>query len=323
MPPVRTKKVTPEEQRIAKAIKAIKDSTVKNASVAARQYYVPYSKLYHRLNGQPAVDSNGGHNKALSVEQEKALLLYIDRCHELRRACKHKHIELAANSLLLASGSTYTVSVSWTTRFIKRTGCLRHRTKPLSAERKAAQKRADIELHFEKFRRRYQELRMKPENLHNFDETGFRIGCLSGQIVFTQTDKQVYISDPNNREIVTSMESISGTGKTTDPMMIMVGLLMKEKHFPEGLNDGIRLAMSESGYTNDILSFEWLKHFDAQTRPPNGEWRMLVIDGHGSHLTIEFIVYCYRPDVKISVFLLPAHSTHLLQPLDIRGFPVF
>ena len=113
MPPIRSKKVTPEEQRIVKAIKAIKDGTVKNASVAARQYSVPYSKLYHRLNGRPAADSLGGHNKALSVEEEKALLLYIDRCHELGRACKHKHIELGANSLLLASGSIHTVSASW------------------------------------------------------------------------------------------------------------------------------------------------------------------------------------------------------------------
>jgi hypothetical protein len=47
---------------------------------------------------------------------------------------------------------------------------------------------------------------------------------------------------------------------------------------------------------------------------------MLVMDGHGSHLTIEFVGYCYRLDVKISVFLLPAHSTHILQPLDIGVF---
>jgi hypothetical protein len=73
---------------------------------------------------------------------------------------------------------------------------------------------------------------MKPENLHNFDETSFRIGCLASRIVFTQTDKQVYISDPNNQEIVTSIESISGVGKTTDPMMIMAGQVIKEKHFP-------------------------------------------------------------------------------------------
>ena len=47
---------------------------------------------------------------------------------------------------------------------------------------------------------------------------------------------------------------------------------MKEKHFLKGLNDGIWISVSELGYTNDILSFEWLKHFDVQTRPPNSEW---------------------------------------------------
>ncbi len=120
-----------------------------------------------------------------------------------------------------------------------------------------------------------------------------------------------------------SIKLIDSEGRTTNPMMIMPGQMIKEKHFLKGLNDGIRLAVSESGYTNDLLSFEWLKHFDAQTRPPNNEWRMLVIDGYGSHLTIEFINYCYRPKVKISVFLLPAHSTHILQPLDIRVFQSF
>ena len=35
---------------------------------------------------------------------------------------------------------------------------------------------------------------------------------------------------------------------------------MKEKHFPEGLNDGIRIGVSESGYTNDRLSYRLSKH---------------------------------------------------------------
>ena len=115
MPPIRGKKVTPEEQRIAKAIKEIQDGTLKNASVAAKHHHVPYHKLYHRLHGRPAMETNGGHNKALSAEQEKALLLYIDRCEELGRPCEHKHIELAANSLLRASDSLRLVSRSWTT----------------------------------------------------------------------------------------------------------------------------------------------------------------------------------------------------------------
>ena len=134
-------------------------------------------------------------------------------------------------------------------------------------------------------------------------------------------DKQVYISDPDNRELVTSMESIDGEGGTIDPMLIMPGQVIKEKHFPSGLNDGIMIGVSESGYTNDLLSFEWLKHFDMQTRPAEGEWRMLIMDGHGSHLTKEFVDYAY--EFNISPFLLPAHSTHLLQPLDIGVFQSF
>jgi hypothetical protein len=50
---------------------------------------------------------------------------------------------------------------------------------------------------------------------------------------------------------------------------------------------------------------------------------MLVMDGYGSHLIIAFINYCYQPNVKISVFLLPTHSTHILQPLDIGVFQSF
>jgi hypothetical protein len=138
MPPIRGKKVTPEEQRIAKAIKEIQDGTLKNATVAAKHHHVPYHKLYHRLHGRPAMETNGGHNKALSAEQEKALLLYIDRCEEMGRPCEHKHIELAANSILWASDSPQLVSRSWTSRFIKRTKILRHRSKPLLVQRKAA-----------------------------------------------------------------------------------------------------------------------------------------------------------------------------------------
>jgi hypothetical protein len=141
MPPVRTKKVSPEEQQIAKAIKDIQDGILKNASVAARHYYMPYSKLYHRLQGRSAAESNSRLNKVLSVEQENVLLLYIDRYNKLGCQYKYKYIEVAANLLLFVSGSFYTISVSWISRFIKRTGILYYYSKPLSVQQKAAQNR--------------------------------------------------------------------------------------------------------------------------------------------------------------------------------------
>ena len=45
---------------------------------------------------------------------------------------------------------------------------------------------------------------------------------------------------------------------------------------------------------------------------------MLIMDGHGSHLTMEFIDYCW--DRKILLFKLIAHTTHLFQPCDVGFF---
>jgi len=105
-------------------------------------------------------------------------------------------------------------------------------------------------------------LRVPKYNIYNFDETGFRIGCLAGQLVFTRTKKQVYISDPDNRELITSIECICTDGTAIQPMIIMASCIMKEKHFMNDLDDDIVLAVSESGYTNDLLSYQWLEHFN-------------------------------------------------------------
>ena len=79
------------------------------------------------------------------------------------------------------------------------------------------------------------------------------------------------------------------------------------------------LTVAETGYSNDWLSLQWLKHFDAHTAKfQTGAYRLLLLDGYGLHHTIEFIEYC--EEAKIIPFGLPAHTTHLLQPLDMVVF---
>ncbi|KAH5363543.1 hypothetical protein HBI48_081690 [Parastagonospora nodorum] len=55
--------------------------------------------------------------------------------------------------------------------------------------------------------------------------------------------------------------------------------------------------------------------FDRCTKNKPGRWRLLILDGHGSHLTPEFLEYCNRHRILLMVF--PPHSTHTLQPLDV------
>lgn len=85
------------------------------------------------------------------------------------------------------------------------------------------------------------------------------------------------------------------------------------------LPDSYMIATSTSGYTNDTISIEWLKFFEKQTRArQKGAWRLLIFDGFGSHLTVEFIEYCDR--YSIIPFSLPPHASHHLQPLDVVCF---
>ena len=50
----------------------------------------------------------------------------------------------------------------------------------------------------------------------------------------------------------------------------------------------------------------------------NGHTRLLVCDGHDSHISAEFVRYCYEHDIAL-LLLLP-HSSHLIQPLDVGVF---
>lgn len=43
--------------------------------------------------------------------------------------------------------------------------------------------------------------------------------------------------------------------------------------------------------------------------------RLLIVDGHYSDVTIEFMEYC--EEHQVVPFCLPLHSTHLIQPLDV------
>jgi hypothetical protein len=48
------------------------------------------------------------------------------------------------------------------------------------------------------------------------------------------------------------------------------------------------------------------------------DWRLLIVDGHSSHLTNKFLDYCINRKIFVAVF--PPHSTHTLQPLDVVCF---
>ena len=64
----------------------------------------------------------------------------------------------------------------------------------------------------------------------------------------------------------------------------------------------------------------WLHEvFEPLTREKaNREWRLLICDGHDSHISADWLTHCFEN--KIIPALLVPHSSHLTQPLDIGIF---
>jgi hypothetical protein len=83
------------------------------------------------------------------------------------------------------------------------------------------------------------------------------------------------------------------------------------------------VVCSEKGYTNGEIGVEWIKDFDKQTRhtAPNGETRLLIVDGHNSHYTADLLQYAM--DNNIIILAYPPHCTHALQGQDVVIFSTF
>jgi hypothetical protein len=96
----------------------------------------------------------------------------------------------------------------------------------------------------------------------------------------------------------------------------------KPKFRLDSRRDSSRLEVNyiqKKGWTSDIIGFEWLKtHFQPFVSRTSNSRYLLIIDGHSSHGTPRFIAYFITS--KIDLFLLPPHSSHKTQPLDLSIF---
>jgi len=73
--------------------------------------------------------------------------------------------------------------------------------------------------------------------------------------MFNYTEKQIYISDFNNYELIILIKLINAEDEITNLMLIMSDQVMKEKHFLKSFNNNIRIKISKSDYINNLLSY--------------------------------------------------------------------
>lgn len=130
-------------------------------------------------------------------------------------------------------------------------------------------------------------------------------------------------SQDGSREFISLLACICADKTFLPPTLIYKG----ESHdlqdswladFTEG--DQAFFAASDNGWSSDDLGLQWLERvFERYTKQKAGNRRrLLLVDGHSSHVNLKFLQFADAH--RIIILILPPHSTHRLQPLDIGLF---
>ena len=311
-----------KEARIKKAIHAVKSGDFPSLRRTAEAYDIPLTTLRRRLAEGISCALAHESQQLLTVAEEKAIVRWIYRLEEFGFPPRTQHVREA---VALLKGLTWTEEVgkNWVTRFL-------HRHPDLVAKfssqfDKKCLKMSKPEVvnnHFTKIRNLQRQYHLTASNNYNVDEKGFQLGISDhAKVICKRRERGMTgkLATDGNRELITVIECVSGDGKVIPPFIIYKGAshyMGWYQHLGPKATEGWKFAYSKKGWTNRGLGLEWLKHFDACT--PKGTNRLLILDGHGSHVNIEFIEYCLS--TQIILYCLSSHSTHLLQPLDVGLF---
>jgi hypothetical protein len=116
------------------------------------------------------------------------------------------------------------------------------------------------------------------------------------------------------------IQGINALGWALPPFIILVAQYHLANWYREcNLPPDWRIETTDNGWTTNAAGLNWIKHFDYHTTPrTKGRYRLLILDGHESHHSTDFELYCQ--DHNIITLCMPPHSSHHLQPLDVGCF---
>jgi hypothetical protein len=261
-------------------------------------------------------------SRKLSDLEEQIIVQFILDLDSRGFPPRLRGVEEMANRLL-ADRDAPPVGKRWASNFIKRHKELKTRfLRRYDYQRAKCEDPTEIRKWFKLVESTIAKYGIDLADIYNFDEVGFLMGLIASGIVVTGSERRARPKSvqPGNREWITVIQAINAEGWAIAPFIIGAGQYHLANWYRESnLPDDWAIATSPNGWTNNELGLEWLKHFDRCTNTRSvGRYRLLILDGHESHHSLDFEKYCQAN--KIVTLCMPPHSSHLLQPLDVECF---
>jgi hypothetical protein len=261
----------------------------------------------------------------LNPQQEIQLVQYIEKL----TGCGIPPTQSIIKNYAAAVGK-WEPGDAWVTSFLEQNND--HLTSKWSNDMDRNRHHADTEAtyceYFELLHAKIQKFDVDAQDIYNMDEKGFAVGLTSktkrvfSKVLYEEKKKTAGMQD-GSREWITILGCICADGSEIDPTVIFAGKGDLHSGWVHNVEPGkhrIFSGTSPSGWTNNDLGLAWVEQvFDQLTKgKARTSYCLLILNGHGSHLTKDFFDFCHNNKILIMIF--PPHSTHTLQPLDVVMF---
>ncbi|KZP02543.1 hypothetical protein FIBSPDRAFT_660821, partial [Athelia psychrophila] len=261
----------------------------------AKSFGVTLSTLQNRLNGAQSRSDEMESRRRLSPVETKVLASHAERMQALKfpltpadvrlegeRLFHAKDPEAAAQGAKLGINWYREVFLKDNPDFVNKLG------KGLDRDRATCASHAQLSAWFENVKY-ITEYGITWENFWNMDEKGYLIGEFSEHFLLPLSLTSTGIGTAQifygKHELITVIEAISAAGACHHPTILLKGKTFQSRWLKYKIQ-GASYGNTERGWTTDAEAITWLEGFLKATKPsdPNA-WRLLLIDGHGSHKT--------------------------------------
>jgi hypothetical protein len=311
-----------KEANILLALQALQNDPKLSLRRAAKIYKVSLTTLWRRQQGILSQRDTIPKSRKLSDLEEQIIVQFILDLDSRGFPPRLRGVEEMANRLL-ADRDASPVGKRWASNFVKRHKELKTRFFcKYDYQRAKCEDPRIIRNWFRLVENTIAKYGIRSDDIYNFDETGYMMGMIASGMVVTGAERRGRPKSvqPGSREWIIVIQAINAEGRAIPPFIIGAGQYHLANWYRESnLPGDWATATSQNGWTDNEIGLEWLKHFDRCTsKRSNSRYRLLILDGHESHHSADFEIYC--EEHNIITLCMPPHSSHLLQPLDVGCF---
>ena len=291
---------------------------------AAKLTGVPKQTLRDRTCGRvEATKHSSGPDPIFSLEEEQDLTNHVISMAQFGYGYTRFDLRNIATDLAIylkkKCDDGKLLSEHWLYGYLSRNPTLKvSKPKSLSMVRARSATKETIDDYFNELGHILDKYHLKnaPHRIFNVDETGFSPEHKPPSVLGPRDRTVSAITTPRSNN-TTMIAACSAAGQIIPPFFVFAG----KRFTPDlmkGALPGSAHCMSEKGWSNSLIFQEYLTSHLVKFIPQGDGFTLILYDGVKSHISAPLVKWARKKNIILMV--LPAHTSHILQPLDVGCF---